>query len=92
MKKTLVIEQIEGTEEIKKSLQLTAEEPGETQEFLMAIKVWDFQNVISELSSHLRSKIKYPPEGASEDTVAAYQQIREHLWQLINEAGLGEFF
>jgi hypothetical protein len=38
-----------------------------------------------ELNNWLRSQIKHPPEGMSDDTYKAFEDARDQLYEILNE-------
>jgi len=61
--------------------------PEENEEHKDAINGHLWKKVVWDLSQHLRSKIKY--SDLSDDQYKIYEDLREQLWQYINENELG---
>lgn len=57
--------------------------PEENEEFETASNAWKYKSVLWEMDNYLRNKLKY--EELKGEEYVAYEQVREHLWSLINE-------
>lgn len=62
--------------------------PEDYTEFDLAIKGSDWSHAMWELNQWLRSQIKHPELGMSDDTYKAFDETRDKLYEILNEAGL----
>lgn len=62
--------------------------PEEHLEFESAVKGETWSLAMWELDQWLRSQTKHPPEGMSDDTWKAHDEIREKLYEILNENAL----
>jgi len=59
--------------------------PDDQQEYDLANSGLSFWNVLWELDQELRTKTKYASDDLSKDKYDAYQEIRDKLYELMNE-------
>lgn len=59
--------------------------PDDQQEYELANSGLSFWNVLWELDQELRTKTKYASDGLPKDKYEAYQEIRDKLYELMNE-------
>ena len=62
--------------------------PEEEIEFSRASRALDWSIVVRDIDQYLRSKTKYASDGVSDDAYKAYEDVRTHLWGLLNAANL----
>jgi hypothetical protein len=60
--------------------------PEEEDEHSLAVNARKYYTVLWDIDQQLRNKIKY--SNASDDTIAAYEETRDLLWELLNDKGL----
>jgi hypothetical protein len=60
-------------------------EPDDAREHKRMLKAIDMQMVLWDISQELRAKIKYAPDGTSEDTYKAYEEISDFFYGKLNE-------
>jgi hypothetical protein len=61
--------------------------PEEQHEFDCAVDGWKWTLVAWELDQHLRAQLKYNDK-LSEEQYDLYQEIRDKLWEIVNEKDL----
>ena len=61
--------------------------PDEQPEFDNAVNGWKWFVVTWELDQHLRSQLKYNDE-LTEEQYDALQEVRDKLWEIVNEHSL----
>ena len=59
--------------------------PEDNQEFTLATNGLNFWSVLWGLDQHLRSLTKYASDDTPESTVNALQEVRDKLYELMNE-------
>lgn len=59
--------------------------PEDNQDFQMAVNSMKFWSVLYELDQELRSKTKYAPDDLPQDKYDAYQEVRDRMYELMNE-------
>lgn len=59
--------------------------PEDQQDFQMAVNATKFWSVLYELDQELRSKTKYAPDDLPQDKYDAYQEVRDRMYELMNE-------
>jgi hypothetical protein len=62
--------------------------PEDHPEFDLAVKGSDWAHAMWELDQWLRSQIKHPEPGMSDDTYKAFEDTRDKLHEILNEEGL----
>ena len=64
------------------------EDNDDRNDFRNCIEGVKWKSLVWELDQGLRAKTKYAPDDLSEDTYEAYQEIRDTLHELMDEADL----
>ena len=59
--------------------------PDDQEDFNIALDGSRWALSMFELSQWLRSQIKHPPEGMSDDTYKAFEDTRDQLYEILNE-------
>ena len=59
--------------------------PDDHTEFDSAIRGLDWSHAMWDLDQWLRSQIKHPAEGMSDDTYKAFEDTRDKLYEILNE-------
>lgn len=59
--------------------------PEDQQDFQMVVNATKFWSVLYELDQELRSKTKYAPDDLPQDKYDAYQEVRDRMYELMNE-------
>ena len=59
--------------------------PDDQEDFNIALDGSKWALSMWELSQWLRSQIKHPPEGMSDDTYKAFEDARDQLYEILNE-------
>lgn len=67
-------------------INITFSLPEEKSEYRAAIHGIDYQIIISDLDNWLRSCIKHS------DVLPSIQDVRDMLWELVNDAGVADDF
>lgn len=67
---------------------LEFELPENEVDFNLALDGSKWSYVVWQLDQYLRSQIKHPAEGMSDDTYKAFDETRDKLYELLNEEGL----
>ena len=67
---------------------LEFELPENEVDFNLALDGSKWAYVVWQLDQHLRSQVKHPHEGMSDDTYKAFDETRDKLYELLNEEGL----
>ena len=62
--------------------------PDDQQAFTLACNAMKFWSVLYELDQDLRAKTKYAPDDLPQDKYDAYQEIRDTLYELMNEENI----
>ena len=62
--------------------------PDDQEDFNIALDGSKWALSMWELSQWLRSQIKHPPEGMSDDTYKAFEDARDQLHEILQEIGL----
>ena len=62
--------------------------PDDQHDFDCAIQGGDWMCAMHTLDQWLRSQIKHPPQGMSDDTYTAFEQSRDQLHEILQEIGL----
>lgn len=62
--------------------------PDDSEDFNIALYGSKWAYVVWQLDQYLRSQIKHPAEGMSDDTYKAFDETRDKLYELLNEEGL----
>jgi len=60
--------------------------PEEREEFELASNAVNYSIVLSDIDNYLRSKIKHTD--LTDEQYKVYEEIREQLWNYINENGI----
>jgi len=63
--------------------------PEENEEFESASNGWKYKSLLCEFDNFLRNKIKY--EDLKDEDYEIYNNVREQLWNLLNEENLTLF-
>ena len=58
------------------------------QAHLRAVKSLDLVLALMDIGSELRSKVKYAPDNMSDDTLKAYQDIRDEYYRILSNYGI----
>jgi len=67
---------------------LEFELPENEIDFNLALDGSKWSYVVRQLNQYLRSQVKHPAEGMSDDTYKAFDETRDKLYELLNEEGL----
>jgi hypothetical protein len=67
---------------------LEFELPENEVDFNLALDGSKWSYVVWQLDQYLRSQVKHPAEGMSDDTYKAFDETRDKLYELLNEEGL----
>jgi len=67
---------------------LEFELPENDIDFNLALDGSKWSYVVWQLDQYLRSQVKHPAEGMSDDTYKAFDETRDKLYELLNEEGL----
>jgi len=59
--------------------------PEDQEDFNIALDGSKWALSMWELNNWLRSQIKHPPEGMSDDTYKAFEDARDKLYEILNE-------
>jgi hypothetical protein len=59
--------------------------PDDQEDFNIALDGGKWALSMFELNQWLRSQIKHPPEGMSDDTYKAFEDARDQLYEILNE-------
>jgi hypothetical protein len=59
--------------------------PDDQEDFNIALDGSKWALSMWELNNWLRSQIKHPPEGMSDDTYKAFEDARDQLYEILNE-------
>jgi hypothetical protein len=59
--------------------------PEDQVDFDTAVNGSKWMGAMWELDQWLRSQIKHPPEGMSDDTYKAFEDARDQLYEILNE-------
>ena len=59
--------------------------PDDQEDFNIALDGSKWALSMWELNNWLRSQIKHPPEGMSDDTYKAFEDTRDQLYEILNE-------
>ena len=59
--------------------------PEDQEDFNIALDGGKWALSMFELNQWLRSQIKHPPEGMSDDTYKAFEDARDQLYEILNE-------
>ena len=59
--------------------------PDDQIDFDLAVNGSKWMGAMWELNNWLRSQIKHPPEGMSDDTYKAFEDARDQLYEILNE-------
>jgi hypothetical protein len=59
--------------------------PDDQEDFNIALDGGKWALSMFELDQWLRSQIKHPPEGMSDDTYKAFEDARDQLYEILNE-------
>ena len=59
--------------------------PEDQADFNIALDGGKWALSMFELDQWLRSQIKHPPEGMSDDTYKAFEDARDQLYEILNE-------
>jgi hypothetical protein len=59
--------------------------PDDKEDFNIALDGGKWALSMWELNNWLRSQIKHPPEGMSDDTYKAFEDARDQLYEILNE-------
>jgi hypothetical protein len=59
--------------------------PDDQEDFNIALDGGKWALSMWELNNWLRSQIKHPPEGMSDDTYKAFEDARDQLYEILNE-------
>ena len=59
--------------------------PEDQEDFNIALDGSKWALSMFELNQWLRSQIKHPPEGMSDDTYKAFEDARDKLYEILNE-------
>ena len=59
--------------------------PDDQEDFNIALDGGKWALSMWELNNWLRSQIKHPPEGMSDDTYKAFEETRDKLYEILNE-------
>ena len=59
--------------------------PDDQEDFNIALDGGKWALSMWELNQWLRSQIKHPPEGMSDDTYKAFEDARDQLYEILNE-------
>jgi hypothetical protein len=59
--------------------------PDDQEDFNIALDGSKWALSMFELNQWLRSQIKHPPEGMSDDTYKAFEDARDQLYEILNE-------
>lgn len=59
--------------------------PEDQEDFNIALDGSKWALSMWELNNWLRSQIKHPPEGMSDDTYKAFEDARDQLYEILNE-------
>ena len=62
--------------------------PDDSEDFNIALDGSKWAYIVWQLDQYLRSQIKHPAEGMSDDTYKAFDETRDKLYELLNEEGL----
>jgi hypothetical protein len=62
--------------------------PEDQVDFDTAVNGGKWSYVVWQLDQYLRSQVKHPAEGMSDDTYKAFDETRDKLYELLNEEGL----
>jgi len=62
--------------------------PDDQEDFDLAVNGSKWMAAMWQLDQWLRSQIKHPAEGMSDDTYKAFDETRDKLYELLNEEGL----
>ena len=58
------------------------------QAHLRAVKSLDLVLALMDIGGELRAKVKYAPDDMSEDTINAYQDIRDEYFRILSKYGI----
>lgn len=70
---------------MKAILEFDLLDPEDRVEHQRMLKSTDMQLALWDISQSLRSKVKYAPDGISEDTYKAYEEIQDMFYEIINQ-------
>ena len=59
--------------------------PDDQEDFNIALDGGKWALSMWELNNWLRSQIKHPPQGMSDDTYKAFEDTRDQLYEILNE-------
>ena len=59
--------------------------PDDQEDFNIALDGSKWALSMWEMNNWLRSQIKHPPEGMSDDTYKAFEDARDQLYEILNE-------
>ena len=59
--------------------------PDDQEDFNIALDGGKWALSMFELNQWLRSQIKHPPEGMSDDTYKAFEEARDQLYEILQE-------
>ena len=59
--------------------------PDDQEDFNIALDGSKWALSMWELNNWLRSQIKHPPEGMSDDTYKAFEDTRDQLYEILNQ-------
>ena len=59
--------------------------PDDQEDFNIALDGGKWALSMWEMNNWLRSQIKHPPEGMSDDTYKAFEDARDQLYEILNE-------
>jgi hypothetical protein len=62
--------------------------PDDDQGFYLAINGLNFWTVLYDLDQELRAKTKYAPDDMPQDKYNAYNEIRDRLYELMNQSNI----
>lgn len=75
---------------MKITLEFDGLDADEQEQFEIMQNARSFVSVIHEINQYMRAELKY--KEPSEEREKAFEEIRDKLWELINEAGIGKHF
>jgi hypothetical protein len=58
------------------------------QAHLRAVKSLDLVLALMDIGSELRSKVKYAPDNMSDDTLKAYEDMRDEYYRILSSHGI----